>query len=151
VEYLVDDYGTFFLGFDTVRALANDKEEPHRANRPFDRDRTGFLFSEGGGPASRNAFSSGSSFSGWSKCIYPVWHTRGATSGGIWPITLSEATITSWPRVCRHASFVGLRPNFLRSLFIIRVRFHWSRTFMVFHVARLHHLGRLWFLKTGAG
>ena len=49
VEYLIDDYGTFFLGFDTVRALANDKEEPHRANRPFDRDRTGFLFSEGGG------------------------------------------------------------------------------------------------------
>jgi len=49
VEYLVDDYGTFFLGFDTVRALANGNGDPDRANRPFDRDRTGFLFSEGGG------------------------------------------------------------------------------------------------------
>ena len=49
VEYLADDYGTFFLGFDTVRALANGNETPDKANRPFDRDRTGFLFSEGGG------------------------------------------------------------------------------------------------------
>ena len=49
VEYLHDDYGGVFGGFDTVRALANNNEDPDKANRPFDKDRTGFLFSEGGG------------------------------------------------------------------------------------------------------
>jgi 3-oxoacyl-[acyl-carrier-protein] synthase II len=32
-----------------VRALATRNDEPDKANRPFDKDRTGFLFSEGGG------------------------------------------------------------------------------------------------------
>jgi 3-oxoacyl-[acyl-carrier-protein] synthase II len=49
VEYLRDDYGGVFGGFDTVRALANNNDNPDKANRPFDKDRTGFLFSDGGG------------------------------------------------------------------------------------------------------
>ncbi len=49
VEYLYDDYGAIFGGFDTVRALAGNDEDPEKANRPFDRGRSGFLFSEGGG------------------------------------------------------------------------------------------------------
>jgi len=49
VEYLSDDYGAVFLGFDSVRALASGHEDPDKANRPFDKDRSGFLFSEGGG------------------------------------------------------------------------------------------------------
>ena len=49
VEYLSDEYGTFFLGFDAVRALTNRNDDPEGANRPFDKDRSGFLFSEGGG------------------------------------------------------------------------------------------------------
>ena len=49
VEYLRDDYGGVFAGFDAVRALANNNDHPDKANRPFDKDRTGFLFSEGGG------------------------------------------------------------------------------------------------------
>lgn len=48
VEYLYDDYGAIFGGFDTVRALAGNHQDPEKANRPFDRDRSGFLFSEGG-------------------------------------------------------------------------------------------------------
>jgi len=49
VEYLRDDYGGVFMGFDAVRALTTDNDHPDQANRPFDKDRTGFLFSEGGG------------------------------------------------------------------------------------------------------
>jgi 3-oxoacyl-[acyl-carrier-protein] synthase II len=49
VEYLHDEYGSVFFGFDTVRALASGHEDPDKANRPFDEDRSGFLFSEGGG------------------------------------------------------------------------------------------------------
>ncbi|MCU0594628.1 MAG: beta-ketoacyl-[acyl-carrier-protein] synthase family protein [Desulfobacterota bacterium] len=49
VEFLRDDYGGVFMGFDAVRALALDNDHPDKANRPFDKDRTGFLFSEGGG------------------------------------------------------------------------------------------------------
>jgi 3-oxoacyl-[acyl-carrier-protein] synthase II len=51
VEYLYDDYGAIFTGFDTVRALASGPEVPDKANRPFDVNRSGFLFSEGGGAA----------------------------------------------------------------------------------------------------
>jgi 3-oxoacyl-[acyl-carrier-protein] synthase II len=49
VEYLYDEYGTIFLGFDVVRALTNANQDPERANCPFDRDHSGFLFGEGGG------------------------------------------------------------------------------------------------------
>jgi 3-oxoacyl-[acyl-carrier-protein] synthase II len=48
-EYLFDDYGGVFQGFDAVRALVNGALDPDRANRPFDQDRSGFLFSQGGG------------------------------------------------------------------------------------------------------
>ena len=49
VEYLYDDYGSVFLGFDAVRALTTDNREPNTASRPFNKNRTGFLFSQGGG------------------------------------------------------------------------------------------------------
>lgn len=50
-EYLGDDYGIVYRGFDIARTLAS-RDDPALAddalNRPFDADRTGFLFSEGG-------------------------------------------------------------------------------------------------------
>ncbi len=36
-------------GFDAMRALADLKDEPKKASRPFDRDRTGFVIAEGCG------------------------------------------------------------------------------------------------------
>jgi 3-oxoacyl-[acyl-carrier-protein] synthase II len=47
-EYLGDPYGGIFRGFDIARTLAAENADAERANRPFDRDRTGFLFAEGG-------------------------------------------------------------------------------------------------------
>jgi 3-oxoacyl-[acyl-carrier-protein] synthase II len=47
-EYLDDYYGGIFHGFDIAKALVRDCEEPERANRPFDVNRSGFLFSQGG-------------------------------------------------------------------------------------------------------
>lgn len=47
-EYLGDPYGGIFRGFDIARTLASAGADLHRANRPFDRDRTGFLLAEGG-------------------------------------------------------------------------------------------------------
>ena len=47
-EYLGDPYGGMFRGFDLARTLAAEGSDLQRANRPFDRDRTGFLFAEGG-------------------------------------------------------------------------------------------------------
>jgi 3-oxoacyl-[acyl-carrier-protein] synthase II len=47
-EYLGDPYGGIFRGFDVARTLATEGADLTRANRPFDRDRTGFLFAEGG-------------------------------------------------------------------------------------------------------
>lgn len=38
-----------FAGFSTMRALSTRNEEPERASRPFDRDRDGFVLSEGCG------------------------------------------------------------------------------------------------------
>jgi 3-oxoacyl-[acyl-carrier-protein] synthase II len=49
VEYLSDPFGCSFRGFDAVGALAAGPLPPDRINRPFDRERCGFLFSEGGG------------------------------------------------------------------------------------------------------
>ena len=46
-EYLHDDYGSHFRGFDILGALAQDKGDKDKANRPFDKKRCGFLFSEG--------------------------------------------------------------------------------------------------------
>jgi 3-oxoacyl-[acyl-carrier-protein] synthase II len=47
-EYLFDPYGTVFRSFDAIRALAHGGEHPDAPNRPFDRGRSGFLFSQGG-------------------------------------------------------------------------------------------------------
>ena len=47
-EYLDDYYGGIFHGFDIAKALVRSCEDPDRANRPFDVDRSGFLFSQGG-------------------------------------------------------------------------------------------------------
>jgi 3-oxoacyl-[acyl-carrier-protein] synthase II len=47
-EYLDDYYGGIFHGFDIAKALVRSSEDPDRANRPFDVNRSGFLFSQGG-------------------------------------------------------------------------------------------------------
>lgn len=47
-EYLDDYYGGIFHGFDIAKALVRDCDDPERANRPFDVDRSGFLYSQGG-------------------------------------------------------------------------------------------------------
>jgi 3-oxoacyl-[acyl-carrier-protein] synthase II len=47
-EYLADDYGGVFRGFDIAKTLVKNCENPLTANRPFDRKRSGFLFAEGG-------------------------------------------------------------------------------------------------------
>ncbi len=51
VEYLDDDYGAIFHSFDLAKTLVRGTpgDHPARANRPFDRARSGFLFSQGGG------------------------------------------------------------------------------------------------------
>jgi 3-oxoacyl-[acyl-carrier-protein] synthase II len=47
-EYLDDEYGGNYNGFDIARTLVKDCTVPGQANRPFDAARTGFLFSTGG-------------------------------------------------------------------------------------------------------
>ncbi len=47
-EYLDDYYGGIFHGFDIAKALVRNCENPGSANRPFDMNRSGFLFSQGG-------------------------------------------------------------------------------------------------------
>lgn len=47
-EYLHDNEGSTFRGFDAAGTLAHSDLGPEQANRPFDADRSGFLFSEGG-------------------------------------------------------------------------------------------------------
>jgi len=47
-EYLYDDHGHIFRGFDVAGTLVRDCADPERANRPFDKKRSGFLFSQGG-------------------------------------------------------------------------------------------------------
>jgi 3-oxoacyl-[acyl-carrier-protein] synthase II len=49
VEFLSDPFGCAFRGFDAVGALAAGPLPAAEINRPFDRGRCGFLFSEGGG------------------------------------------------------------------------------------------------------
>ncbi len=48
-EYLADAYGCCFRGFDAVGALTRSAGPKAVVNRPFDADRSGFLFAEGGG------------------------------------------------------------------------------------------------------
>ena len=47
-ESLYDPYGALFRGFDCAGTLAHGDGDPKTLNRPFDRKRSGFLFSEGG-------------------------------------------------------------------------------------------------------
>jgi 3-oxoacyl-[acyl-carrier-protein] synthase II len=51
VEYVHDDYGALFYAFDVLKTLAVDRGDPGTANRPFDKARSGFLFSQGGAAA----------------------------------------------------------------------------------------------------
>ena len=46
-DYLNDGYGCAFRAFDTPKALTSSREAPEKVNRPFDANRSGFLFSEG--------------------------------------------------------------------------------------------------------
>ncbi len=48
VEYLTDEFGGIYRGFDIAGTLASSSHSPDSVNRPFDRDRSGFLFAEGG-------------------------------------------------------------------------------------------------------
>ncbi len=47
-EYLHDEHGHIFRGFDVAGTLLRDCANPESANRPFDEKRSGFLFSQGG-------------------------------------------------------------------------------------------------------
>jgi beta-ketoacyl-acyl-carrier-protein synthase II len=47
VEGLIHRYG--IAGFSAMRALSTRNDEPERASRPFDKDRDGFILSEGAG------------------------------------------------------------------------------------------------------
>ena len=47
-EYLADEFGGVFRGFDLAKTLVRDCGIPEKANRPFDKNRSGFLFAEGG-------------------------------------------------------------------------------------------------------
>lgn len=47
VEYKYDPTGAVFKGYDIAGTLAHGFDSPLEANRPFDRRRNGFLFSEG--------------------------------------------------------------------------------------------------------
>jgi len=47
-EYLNDEHGHIFRGFDIAGTLVRDCADPQSANRPFDEKRSGFLFSQGG-------------------------------------------------------------------------------------------------------
>lgn len=47
-EHLADRAGSIFMGFDRLQTLVRPFREHGSENRPFDRHRSGFLFSEGG-------------------------------------------------------------------------------------------------------
>lgn len=49
-DYYSDDFGMNFRGYDVARTLATMPPDGDisKANRPFDKDRTGFVFAEGG-------------------------------------------------------------------------------------------------------
>lgn len=47
-EYIYEQTGTLFRGFDEAKTLTTYEGAPELANRPFDKDRSGFMFSSGG-------------------------------------------------------------------------------------------------------
>lgn len=47
-EYMCDHHGYLFLAFDVAGTLVHGSGSPETANRPFDKQRSGFLFSQGG-------------------------------------------------------------------------------------------------------
>ncbi len=47
-EYLYDEHGHIFRGFDVAGTLVRGYVDTESANRPFDEKRSGFLFSQGG-------------------------------------------------------------------------------------------------------
>lgn len=47
-EFYGDRAGGVFMAFDRLNTLAKARDTDNEVNRPFDRDRTGFLFSQGG-------------------------------------------------------------------------------------------------------
>ncbi len=47
-DYLEDYFGYIFRGFDVAGVLVQDYASAAKANRPFDKGRAGFLFSQGG-------------------------------------------------------------------------------------------------------
>lgn len=47
-EYWDEVSGAFFRSFDELRTLTSHEDDPSRANRPFDQNRSGFLFNQGG-------------------------------------------------------------------------------------------------------
>jgi len=47
-EYLYDEHGHIFRGFDIAGTLIRDCTDAETANRPFDEKHSGFLFSQGG-------------------------------------------------------------------------------------------------------
>jgi 3-oxoacyl-[acyl-carrier-protein] synthase II len=50
-EFLGDESGSIFRGFDIVGTLARENGDRYKACRPFDKQRSGFLFNEGGAAA----------------------------------------------------------------------------------------------------
>jgi 3-oxoacyl-[acyl-carrier-protein] synthase II len=47
--FLSDEYGYGLKGFDLLNTMSRRNDDPERASRPFDRDRDGFVMSEGAG------------------------------------------------------------------------------------------------------
>lgn len=47
-EFLDDRYGAMFRGYDAAGVLVHNFDDPEVANCPFDKKRSGFLFSQGG-------------------------------------------------------------------------------------------------------
>lgn len=50
VEYMHDEYGGLYFAFDTLKTLLNSDKyaDIEKANKPFDKNRSGFLYSQGG-------------------------------------------------------------------------------------------------------
>ena len=46
-EFYGDRAGGVFMAFDRLKTLTHESSNPNRASRPFDRERSGFLFSQG--------------------------------------------------------------------------------------------------------